>query len=245
MGGTVLPSFIATPSEVSDTEVTLRGEEAHHISVRRYGIGDCIDVIDGEGGFYRVRIDNIEQTLVHGLIMDKTIDRGESPMRLHLAAAVVKGHQRFDYVVEKTTEVGVASIQPMWTQRTIPTKNQRIERWQRLAVEAAKQCGRSRVPQVFETVSLEEALGSLLQKCEVVVMASSHRQAINVSPLPTNLEGNVGLLIGPEGGFSESEEEEALALGVQFFKWGQRTLRSDTASVILSALILDRVKINV
>jgi len=92
---------------------------------------------------------------------------------------------------------------------------------------------------------LEEALGSLLQKCEVVVMASSHRQAINVSPLSTNLEGNVGLLIGPEGGFSESEEEEALALGVQFFKWGQRTLRSDTASVILSALILDRVKINV
>ena len=109
--------FSYTPDDIVADRLTLRGDEAHHVTVRRYSVGDFVEVVDGQGGFYRVRIDRIERTSVHGLIMDREPERGESPVRLHLAAAVMKGSHRFDHVVEKATEVGVASIRPMMAER--------------------------------------------------------------------------------------------------------------------------------
>ena len=139
-----MPSFFVHPEDIEGDWLTLRGEEAHHLAVRRYSVGDLVEVVDGEGGFYRARVDEIGRTSVHGLIIGREPERGESPVQLHLAAAVMKGSQRFDHVVEKGTEIGVASIRPMLAERGVATSG-RSRRWQRLAREAAKQCGRSRV----------------------------------------------------------------------------------------------------
>ena len=235
-----MPSFLAHPEDIAGDRLTLRGDEAHHVAVRRYSVGDFVEVVDGQGGFYRVRLDEIERTSVHGLIMEREPERGESPVRLHLAAAVMKGSQRFDQVVEKATEVGVASIRPMLAERGVATGN-RSQRWQRLAREAAKQCGRSRVPQVWEPRDFEDVLAALLRDCGTVVMASVPRGKAH--PQLEFLKGNdasVGLMIGPEGGFSGTEEASAVAVEVQPFSWGERTLRADTACVALSALVLER-----
>jgi 16S rRNA (uracil1498-N3)-methyltransferase len=235
-----MPSFLVHPDDIVADRLTLRGDEAHHVTVRRYSVGDFVEVVDGQGGFYRVRIDRIERTSVHGLIMDREPERGESPVRLHLAAAVMKGSHRFDHVVEKATEVGVASIRPMMAERGVATGN-RSQRWQRLAREAAKQCGRSRVPRVGEPRDFEDALAALLRDCGTVVMASVPRGKAHPEWEFLNADdASVGLMTGPEGGFSGTEEAAAVASGVQPFSWGERTLRADTACVALSALVLER-----
>ena len=235
-----MPSFLVHPGDIAGDRLTLREDEARHVAVRRYSAGDLVDVVDGQGGFYRVRVEKIERASVHGLIMESEPERGESPVRLHLAAAVMKGSQRFDRVVEKGTEVGVASIRPMLAERGVATGS-RSQRWQRLAREAAKQCGRSRVPPVSEPGVFEDVLAALLRDCDTVVIASAPREAgqPELASLSAD-ETSVGLMIGPEGGFSNTEEEAAIAAGVQPFSWGERTLRSDTACVVFSALVLKR-----
>ena len=235
-----MPSFLVHPDDVAGNRLILREDEARHVAVRRYSAGDLIDVVDGQGGFYRVRIERVERTSVRGVIMDREPERGESPVRLHLAAAVMKGSQRFDHVVEKATEVGVASIRPMLAERGVATGS-RSQRWQRLAREAAKQCGRSRVPSVSEPGVFEDVLASLLRACDTVVIASAPREGRQPELASLSADAaSVGLMIGPEGGFSKTEEEEAVAAGVQPFSWGERILRSDTAGVVLSALLLER-----
>ena len=116
------------------------------------------------------------------------------------------------------------------------------------AIEASQQCERLDVPKIEKIINLNTLLEDFPSDRALVFCDESD---LNLPSIYDDVRGKRAMyskwavIIGPEGGFSESEEEEALALGVQFFKWGQRTLRSDTASVILSALILDRVKINV
>lgn len=234
-----MPSFLVHPDDIAGDRLTLREDEAHHVAVRRYSVGDRVDVVDGQGRFYRVRIERVERTSVHGIIMECEPERGESPAQLHLAAAVMKGSQRFDHVVEKATEVGVASIRPMLAERGVAAGS-RLQRWRRLAREAAKQCGRSRVPSVSEPGVFEDILASLLRDCDTVVMASPPRKRAQPELSLSADETSVGLMIGPEGGFSNTEEEAAIAAGVQPFSWGERTLRSDTAGVVLSALLLER-----
>ena len=235
-----MPSFLVHPDDIAGNRLTLREDEARHVAVRRYCAGDLIDVVDGQGGFYRVRIERVERASVRGVIMDREPERGESPVRLHLAAAVMKGSQRFDHVVEKATEVGVASIRPMLAERGVATGS-RLQRWRRLAREAAKQCGRSRVPSVSEPGVFEDVLASLLRTCDTVVIASAPREGRQPELASLGADAaSVGLMIGPEGGFSKTEEAAAVAAGVQPFSWGERTLRSDTAGVVLSALVLER-----
>ncbi|MCY3763114.1 MAG: 16S rRNA (uracil(1498)-N(3))-methyltransferase, partial [Gemmatimonadetes bacterium] len=83
-----MPSFLVHPDDIAGNRLTLREDEARHVAVRRYSVGDRVDVVDGQGGFYCVGIDGVERTSVHGIIMEREPGRGESPVRLHLAAAV-------------------------------------------------------------------------------------------------------------------------------------------------------------
>ena len=109
----------------------LRGDEAHHLTrVRRYGPGDEVEAVDGAGFCYRVRIERVAKGQVEAAIIARLPEKGESPVRLHLAPALIKG-PRFDFVVEKATEVGVASIRPLLTERgVIRTGSERkLERW--------------------------------------------------------------------------------------------------------------------
>ncbi|MFC1526438.1 RsmE family RNA methyltransferase [Candidatus Latescibacterota bacterium] len=238
-----MPAVLVGPGDVVGDCLTLRGEEAHHLKVRRHQPGDIIEVIDGCGLGYRVRLQTLDGDAATGKVLEELAEYGESAIRLHLAVALIKG-QRLDFAVEKVTEVGVATISPMETERAVvhPRSRRRVERWQRLARAAAKQCGRSRVPEVRSPADFRDVVAGLVRDCEAVYMATPGEAADLRHGLEQVRPRTVGLLIGPEGGFSAGEEAWAAEAGVLSFSWVSRTLRADTAAVVFAALILDEAE---
>ena len=236
-----MPAFLVRPEDVGGQRLVLRAAEASHlVQVRRHRVGQEIEVVDGRGLFYRVRIVDIEPDVVCCQILDRREGRGESMVQLNLAPALLKG-QRFDFVVEKATEIGVSRIVPLLSERGVVKagSGNKIERWQRLAGAAAKQCGRSHLPDIEQPAPLGEVIKTFREENDLVLMATpglpdqSFRQYFK--------RGNcrrLGLLIGPEGGFAPGEQELAKEAGVGLFSWGERILRADTASIVLGALLL-------
>lgn len=243
-----MAAFYSATELVSGDLLVLEGQEAHHVRVRRYRAGDCIDVIDGCGAGYRARIEDLAPRRVTARVLERLAELGESPVRLHLAAAMLKG-SRFDYVVEKATEVGVASITPLLGERVVARPavgSGRLERWQRLATAAAKQCGRSRVPAVATPLTPAAAACRLRDACDPLLVAGPAQDGDLAAALaggqPARQTTSVALFVGPEGGFEAGEVEALRQLGARFFSWGARTLRAETAAVVLSALVLDRAE---
>ena len=238
-----MPSFLADTSDIHQDQLTLRGEELHHLRVRRCQVGEVIEVIDGKGGFFSVRLEAIERHGATGVILARVPERGEAEVDLTLACALIKG-DRFDTTVEKGTEIGVRTIVPLRCKRSIArdASKSKLERWRRIAQAAAKQSGRSRIPEVKEPADFGAELTGQSSQNSLRLMAiaraemPSLRQAIE--GVSDTAEG-VTLIIGPEGGFEPEEEEQAMAAGVRVFAWGgAHTMRVDTAAVALSALVL-------
>ena len=237
-----MPGFWVEPADIGEERLVLRGDEAHHLlRVRRYGLGDEFEAIDGVGCCYRARIERAGESEVEAAIVARSPEKGESPVRLHLAPALIKG-QGFDYVVEKATEVGVASIRPLAVERGVvrPGSKRKRDRWQRLAQAATKQCGRSRMPLVAAPQSLGEALVGLARDCDAIWLATPDGQVSGIAAIAARGPvGAVGLLVGPEGGFTAAEVACARASGAPVFSLGDRVLRADTAGVVLAALVID------
>jgi len=237
-----MPAFFVDSVAVRGDGVVLRDQEAHHVRVRRHRPGDEVDVIDGEGKGYRIRLQAVEEGRVTGRILRRVENLGESPVRLHLAAAVVKGG-RFDLVVEKATEVGVASITPVTARRSVARPGRRGDRWRRLARSAAKQCGRSRVPRVGEPVPLLEAATALAAESMPLLVADPAAPA-DLRAVCEAPGRQAALFVGPEGGFGPEELEGLSRLGARVFAWGDRRLRAETAAVVLSAMVLTLMEWN-
>lgn len=235
-----MPGFFVDPADVEGERLVLRGAEARHATrVRRYAVGDSLEASDGQGAFYRVQITGLQEGLVECRIVAAESERGESSVRLLLVAALLKG-QRFDFLIEKATEVGVDSVWPACAERSVvPNVSPRkVERWRRLAHEAAKQCGRTRTPLVADPVPLDEAMRRLAGETQQAFMAVPAAEAALEGGLGQGRLKRLGLCIGPEGGFSPAEEGMARELGFLSFGWGQRVLRAETAAVVLSGLLL-------
>jgi 16S rRNA (uracil1498-N3)-methyltransferase len=236
----LMPAFFVEPGDVDGDRLTLVGEEAHHVRVRRCREGDILDIIDGSGAAYKVRVQTLTPERVDTEIMQRLPEWGESAVDLHLAAAVPKG-SRFDLVIEKATEVGVRSITPLICERGVVrpgNEERRLERWHRLARAAAKQCGRSRVPRVTEPLPLMAAADDLQRHCGCMLVAGPEGGQQLAEAL-CGSAGAVGLFIGPEGGFDPAESTALIELGARPVTWGERVLRAETAAVVLSALVLD------
>ena len=235
-----MPALLVRPRDVSDGFLVLRDEEVHHLRVRRCQVGDVIEAIDGCGRYYRARLEEVQRHEARALIVEAVEGWGESPVRLHLGVGLIKG-QRLDFAVEKATEVGVVSIAPMETRRAVARagSEHRLDRWQRLAAAAAKQCGRSRVPQVHAPADLEGVLADLAAQCQLVLVGDPGGQGDLHQGVNECRPAEVGLLVGPEGGFAPEELEAAHEVGARSFTWAGRTLRADTAAVVLAALVLD------
>jgi len=236
-----MPGFWVEPGDVQEDRLILRGEEAHHlVRARRHRVGDCIDVVDGLGNFFETHIAAIDKKEVVCRILSRRDGQGESPVELSLAPALVKG-QRFDFVVEKGVEVGVDNIVPLITSRGVvrPGSENKGERWKRLARAAVKQCGRSRLPKVHPPTELGAVIDGWCGEGRLALMAVPGSKGEGLRSLLGEIDTDrIGLLVGPEGGFTEEEEALAREKGIQFFSWGERILRADTASIVLAALVL-------
>ncbi len=245
-----MPSFFVKSENVRGDALLIGGEEAHHLRVRRHEPGDVIDVVDGAGAFYQARVESLAgEDMVRCTIVARCPNKGESAAELWLAPALIKGQNRFDFLVEKATEIGAAAITPILTQRAVAQagSTSKIDRWRRLALAATKQCGRSVVPRIDAPSRFKDVLQSYVRQCHRVFVAiPSSGEQVHLARVDRSSASDclrVGLMVGPEGGFTSHELEQAEAAGAEAFSWGNRTLRTDTAAVVLAAMVLREAEI--
>jgi 16S rRNA (uracil1498-N3)-methyltransferase len=235
--------FYCLPHNIRGGQFLIDGEEgAHLVHVMRKQAGDTIRIVDGVGTAYDARIDEVKGKNVKGVIVNRYENHHEPSVHLTVAVGLLKNPSKFDFLVEKTTELGVRAIVPLKTERTIPSHT-KTERWQKLALAAMKQAGRSFLPQIGEITGLQDLLDSLPPGTQKYI---AHEQPIEPA-IASAAEGETGqpvvILIGPEGGFSDGEVATALNAGCMPLYFGERRLRTETAAIIaVSALLLPSVR---
>ncbi len=229
--------FYAPPGKIRGRRVTLEGEEHHHLAkVLRKKVGDEIYVVDGKGRAYRVTLNLISRSTAEGEIQE-TFDRWKEPrIEVRLAIALLKNPSRLDFLVEKCTELGAREFIPMKTGRSIASRIH-LERLQKIALAAMKQSGRSFLPTIGEVQGFAEVLVHL-EDCDEKFIP--HEQAASSLAGYTSFEAGkkIGVLIGPEGGFTDEEVESAINCGFQPVSLGPRRLRSETAAIAVVSRIL-------
>ena len=233
-----MPAFLIDPDQIQDHRLSFSTDEAHHLRGRRIRQGEIVDAIDGQGTSYRIRLVLLDGNDAIGEIVEQKQEHAEGQPYLHLAVAMMKG-QRFDTVVEKATEIGVHTIQPLLTERGVVRGEGKLERWERIAQAAAKQCGRSHIPEIAKVMEFDSVVTSFAERELSLLVADPGADG--------SLEENwvpdsrcLALFIGPEGGFHPRELTCLDSQGACSFMWGHHILRADTAAIVLSALVIDR-----
>jgi len=234
--------FFVSAEDWDESRAVLGHGESHHcLRVMRKRMGDKVEIFDGVGRWGRGVIADESGSSVVVMVGEEGRDRRGCP-EIGLVVAIPKG-KMMDLVVQKAVELGVDQIQPLVTEHTVVRLEDgsgadKREKWQRVALEACKQCGRNFVPEVRTVASLEEVLRD--RDGRVGMLASLSEGAVPLKEvlggLPEELKG-VDLLVGPEGDFSVGETESAVAGGFQLVSFGPLTLRVETAVMYgLSAL---------
>lgn len=232
--------FLDDAESVNGDLIVIRGEVVRRLSrVLRMRRGDALEVIHA-GRLFDTVLDRVSQEVVEATIRDSRPTRPEPDPRIVLCPALIRP-QRFDFIVEKATELGVSRIRPVHATRSLaPSQSRRrVGRWRRLITEAAEQCRREERPEIDEPVELETVLRDEPPPGTVRIFASERERARRVgdvladTPQPSHVE----ILVGPEGGFTESEVEIARANDWQPVTMGPRPLRSETAAIAATAVV--------
>jgi len=214
--------------------LTLPEHTAHHArEVLRLRAGAGVRIFDGAGHEWDAVLDEVSRRSVCARVLHPVAARPESPLRLTLAMAALKG-DRMELVLQKTTELGVGEIWPVVTFRTDAAarpalEGSRSERWERVASAAAEQCGRAVVPQVAPTTTLAGLLERPFVGGRVVLLETPGHAAL--SSLAVDAASPLLLLVGPAGGFEPSEANDLRAAGFEAAALGPRILRAETAAV--------------
>ncbi|MBC7186843.1 MAG: 16S rRNA (uracil(1498)-N(3))-methyltransferase [Calditrichaeota bacterium] len=233
--------FYVRPQDVHKERLFVVDQEWHHlVVVHRTRPGQHFFAVDGLGHCYECELAGTQVQRAEAKILQRLEGVGEPRLRLTLAASPLRG-ERFDFLVEKGTELGVSRFVPLCTARSGRLAENRIDRWRRVALAAMKQCGRSVLPEITDPCTLPQAL-DLLSGAKLRLVA---HEGDGCEPLVTVLLGlrratisEAALLVGPEGGFTAEEVEAAVAGGFTAVSLGSRRLRAETAAVVGAALVL-------
>ena len=234
--------FIQETAEIGST-ITLTGDDAHHISYSlRMASGEEITITDGAGNGFLCRLDTLDGTRVTASVLSKIENAGESPIEVHLFQAYPKS-DKLELIIQKAVELGVSAITPFESERCIKRpKADKIEhhlqRQEKIAVEAAKQCGRGVLPKVYAPISFDEMLK---EAASYPLALFCHPSGDTVS-LKATLKAHpdvrrIAIVVGSEGGFSETEFERAKKEGLIPTGLGARVLRCETAPMFLLSAI--------
>jgi 16S rRNA (uracil1498-N3)-methyltransferase len=220
-------------------KITLEGTEAHHLAVLRLNAGDKVELFDGLGGLAAAVISGIRKNIVT-LEIDE-VRRSEMPKsrRIIIAMSVPKG-DRFDWLIEKCTELGVERISPVIFERTVrqPGNPKALDRWMNLAISAGKQCKRLFLPQIDPPENIQDCIEAIKKdspNCRIIAGGmSSDCPSLAGQAFGQN---DVAALIGPEGGFTENEEAFLKSRGVQFVRLSDTILRTETAAIAFASVL--------
>jgi 16S rRNA (uracil1498-N3)-methyltransferase len=230
--------FFSSEAYSSRATITLGADEAAHIhDVLRLREGSRIAVFNGLGGEFVCEISSITKRSAElSIVSSVEPPSKESPLDLTLAAALLK-NDKFDLVVQKAVEIGVTTLVPIVAARCeIPLKvaGKRISRWERIVIEASKQCGRATLMKIGAVMEFDRCVRD--SETEGVMFVER-----GGSGFPSRLEGGkITAFVGPEGGWEDDEISAAESAGLATVTLGGRTLRAETAAIAVAALIQHR-----
>jgi 16S rRNA (uracil1498-N3)-methyltransferase len=234
-----MPRIFCPPPLASGQLLDLPAGAARHVQVLRMQPGQALTLFDGLGGEWQAAITHMGRSNVQVQVSDHSPVEREVARAVHLALGV-PANERMDWLVEKATELGVVSIQPLMTERTVlrlagERADKKRQHWQAIAVAACEQCGRNRVPAIHPVATLESWVRSVAAGPQRLVLSLGDQARSLHQTGPTG--GAVLLLSGPEGGISAGEEALAMAQGFTPLSLGPRVLRAETAPLALLATL--------
>lgn len=241
--------FFIQAYQVRDNTIKIEGTDVNHIkNVLRMKSGEQVAVTDEDSVGYRCRIKSMEEDAVWLEILERSCVDHELPADIYLFQGLPKG-DKLELIIQKAVELGVHTIIPMETKRCVvrldeKKKQAKLKRWNAIAESAAKQSKRTRIPQIPSVMSMKDAL-DMAQDFDIVCIP--YEQAKGMGTLKNFLEElhpgtKAAFFIGPEGGFEESEIEEAMRHGVRPVSLGRRVLRTETASLALLSMMMLRLE---
>jgi 16S rRNA (uracil1498-N3)-methyltransferase len=236
--------FAIAPERIVDGRVTFDALETRHLArVLRLVAGDTVVATDGAGHDYTVRLDAVRPR-ASGIVLGIADAASESPLAVTLVQGVPKG-DKLDVIVRAATELGVARIVPAVTARTVVRLAERqaatrAARWQRVAREAAKQCGRAVVPFVMAPRELEACLDEARNADIALCLWEKPGSPLGAALARETRPRRVAVLVGPEGGLEPREVEAARARGWRVVGLGSRILRTETAGPAIIAVLQSR-----
>ena len=227
---------ICVPEGVRPGPLRLGGAQAKHLTARRLRDGDAFLVFSGDGREYRAEIDATARNSVQAAVGALTRQEALPALELELWCANVRAN-RMEWAIEKCVEAGADVFRPITGERAArgqALSQGRQERWERIAIEAAEQCGRLYLARIEPVTPFAEALGRLRGPLVLAHPGGGTWDAI--APLLPD-RGTLTVAVGPEGGFSEAEVAQAKAAGALVASLGPNTLRTETAAVVATALV--------
>lgn len=236
-----MPRFFVETEPVAGENVLLAGENGRHAArVLRLRVGEKLTLCDGAGGDYRCEVAEQYADAVVVRVLERVASDAEPGVRIRLYQALPKG-DKLDFIVQKAVELGACEIVPVLSERCVSrpdakSMGKKRERLQKIALEAAKQCGRGRVPEILPLVSFREAIAGMKQAGRAILL---YEQA--TAPLSGLLAGewdDIAVMVGSEGGFSPGEAALAEAEGLALASLGKRILRCETAPLCALTAIL-------
>jgi 16S rRNA (uracil1498-N3)-methyltransferase len=235
----VTTSYYVPPENIRGDTLVLPDEEAHHAArVLRAKEGEEIVAVDGEGGWYRVQLETVERRSVTGRIVERVEEVGEPPYRLTVGMALLKNPGRYETFLEKAVEMGVARIVPLLTERT-EKEHFKASRAQNILVAAMKQSGRSRLAQLDSPQRFGDVLRGTTEGMRLLCHEQTGTEHLITSILKRDrLARHITVLIGPEGGFSDTEVEQAVREEFEVVSLGPRRLRAETAALAAATAVM-------
>lgn len=238
--------FMVAPNNITNEEITLEGDDLKHLSqVLRLRPGDTIHVFDGSGIEYEASIISSDKSRAIARINTSFQNKTEPETRVTLFQGIPKG-EKMELIIQKGVELGVHSIVPVITSRTVVKLNKKdsekkAERWTKISIEAAKQCRRAYVPQILEPISFDEALVKAEDFSAVLLLYENEGKKCLKERLKCyniNKIKDIALFVGPEGGFTLEEVRNYTDKGYDIVSLGKRILRVETATISVLSIIM-------
>ena len=234
-----IPRIYHSSAVALNQEFALDDEAANHVGrVLRMPVGSALQLFNGDGYNYSAYISSSDKKRVLVIATAQLDNPVESPLKIHLGQGISRG-DRMDFAIQKAVELGVTEITPLFTERCgVKLDGERLakrnEQWQKIAISACEQSGRSIVPKVHPAISLDNWLAQQTKELKLTLHPWAKDTIKTLIP-----NHNIRLVIGPEGGFSEQEMAHTTAAGFNGIQLGPRVLRTETAALTaISALQL-------
>ena len=245
--------FFVPPENVGEKYITIDDKnDLHHMErVLRLSAGDRLDISDSQVWEYRTEIVSIDEDCAKVLMLDKQDFSSEPDIKITLFQGIPK-QGKMELIVQKAVELGVSSIIPVFTDRTVVSDkgnfSKKIQRWQKISDEAVKQCRRGIIPQISQAVKMTEVIDSF-GDFDLVLFPYENEDGVTIKDVLRQQNGSsdnakelnvesIAVIIGPEGGFSREEAERITGSGGKSVSLGKTILRTETASLAALSMII-------